>query len=586
MSESTANTTPGRVDLSDLRLMPAWVGGIGKEAPAQKFRDYEERGPSRGGDRRDGGGDRGRGKPFGGDRGGERSGRPGKDKFGGRDDRGPRGDRRNGPPSFEQREPIPQDITVTVEVEDKATDSLAAHIRSTGRAFSMFDASRLVLESGERFHVKFQCAPERPSGLFRVQGTPGLFLSREEALKQALAGGALDAFYRMEEIELEEPKGEFKSIGVCGMSGHLFGPPSHHSYQTAIIRHHRDQFSNMALEDYKRRIRIESDPELVAKWKEQQRKGTRWIYLKAEVAEGAEPPVLSTRAEMEAHFRRLHADTAVIELREALVPGQGKTSDLSGPLLVLLRRAVETARNHLFEFSQRLGHALEHRGLKLFKRRSGKLFVSRVKPRAIDPGVIFSERIKTIVDTVKNMPGITIAKLVDAVALAPEAAEPAPPAPADVSETAPPPAAENPETSHLSDAQIAVIRDLRWLADEGYVIEYSDNAVFLGVQSETPAAPKAPKAPNIKSEIAAPADVTTEEAPIASEAETKILSEVEPISPPVEPEPAAEPILAEEVAPEAPVVEQESPESVGTPVAEQEAEPKAEAELETEKSPE
>ena len=208
-----------------------------------------------------------------------------------------------------------------------------------------------------------------------------------------------------------------------------------------------------------------------------------------------------------------------------------------------------------------------------------------MKPRAIDPGVIFSERIKTIVDTVKNMPGITIAKLVDAVALAPEAAEPAPPAPVDASETAPP-AAENPETAHLSDAQIAVIRDLRWLADEGYVIEYSDNAVFLGVQSETPAAPKAPKAPHIKSEIAAPADVTTEDAPIASEAETKILSEVEPTSPPVESEPAAESILPEEVAPEAPAVEQESPESVGTPVAEQEAEPETEAELETEKSPE
>jgi hypothetical protein len=95
---------------------------------------------------------------------------------------------------------------VTVEVEAKATDALAAHIRSTGRAFSMFDASRLVLESGDRFHVKFQCAPERTSGLFRVESTGAVYLSRDEALKQSLSGDALDSFYRMEEIELEEPK--------------------------------------------------------------------------------------------------------------------------------------------------------------------------------------------------------------------------------------------------------------------------------------------------------------------------------------------------------------------------------------------
>lgn len=538
MSESKAIETPGRVDLTDLRLMPAWVGGIGKEAPAQKYRDYEERSPSRGGDRGDRGGDRGRGKPF-----GERGPRPGGDKFGGRGgDRGNKGDRRGAPPVFEPREPIPNDIVVTVEVEAKATDALAAHIRSTGRAFSMFDASRLVLESGDRFHVKFQCAPERTSGLFRVESTGAVYLSRDEALKQSLSGDALDSFYRMEEIELEEPKGEFKSVGVCGMSGHLFGPPSHHSYQTSILRHHREQFSNMALEDYKRRIRVGSDPEMVAKWKEQQRKGTRWIYLKGEVVEGQEPLAFNTRAEMEAHYRRNHADTAVTEVREAQVPGQGKTSDLSSPLVVLLRRAVENARNHLFEFSQRLGNELERRGLKLFKRRSGKLFVSRVKPRAVDPGVIFSERIKSIVEAVRHLPGISISKLVEAVALSPEAAEtPAP----EATEGAPA------EPGQLTEAQIAVMKDLRWLADEGYVIEYSDNAVYLGVQGETPATPKPPKekaaaVETPKTETVTP-DPTPESEPPAPEAEAE--AEAPEIEATTEASPAE--AINEEIAPDA-----------------------------------
>ena len=56
---------------------------------------------------------------------------------------------------------------------------------------------------------------------------------------------------------------------------------------------------------------------------------------------------------------------------------------------LLLRNGVENARRHLFEMSQKLGGGFERRGLKLFKRRAGKLFVCRVKPRAVDPGPIW-----------------------------------------------------------------------------------------------------------------------------------------------------------------------------------------------------
>ena len=481
MSDPTASDKPGQLDLSSLRLMPDWVASIGKEAPKQKFRDYDDARDDRGG-RRDDRGRSGGGRPFPGgrdDRGGKPGGgeRRGRDGFAGKGRGGPRDDRRGGRGEFEQREPVPTDIAVNIEVEEKAADALAAHIKHTGRAFSMFDASRLVLESGERFHVRFTCAPERPAGLFRVVADGALFLSRDEASRYILSSGALAEYYRVEEIELEEPKGEFKSIGVCGMSGALIGPPSHHSYQTAIIRLHREQFANMSLEDFKRRVRVDSDPELVVKWKEQQRKGMRWVYLKSPVAEGAEPLALNTRAEMEAHFRRTHSDDAITEVREAVVPGSGQKEKLSRVLIILLQRAVENARNHLFEFSQALGHALEHRGLKLFKRRSGKLFVSRIRPQAIDPAVVYSERITSIVETIRERPGIVISKLVEAVAPGGEATEEA-----------------TPETPALSEAQMGVMKDLRWLADEGFIIEYSDGAVFLGVQGESQPAPKpAPK---------------------------------------------------------------------------------------------
>lgn len=380
---------------------------------------------------------------------------------------------------------------MSVEPEEKAADAVAAYIRSTGRAFSMFDAARLVLESGDRFRVRFTCAAERPAGLFIAPGG-GVFLSSEEAVRGIVAGPAADEFYTAEDIELEEPKGDFKSIGICGMSGEMLGPPSHHSYQTRLMRTHRERYANLPFEEYKRRVRVESDPELIVKWKEQQRKGVRWIYLKS--PEGQEPLAFKTRAEMEAHFRREHAEGSVTEVRDAVVAGNARHDAMSRVLGVLLRRSIDVAKKHLFEFSQRLSTALDQRGMKLFKRRSGKLYVSRVRPRALDAGVVLAERVMKIVEAIKAAPGIPISKLLESIAPSPQ---PAADAPAT-------------ESAKMTDEQVAVHRDLRWLADEGYVIEYSDGAVFLGVQGEAPA----PRPPADKASVSERESVTR---PVVSE---------------------------------------------------------------------
>lgn len=451
---------------------------------------------------------------------------------------------------------IPKDVQVVIEPEDKSAEALAAHIRGTGHAFSMFDAARLVLAEGDRFHARYISAAERPSGLFfTLDG--GLFLTRDEAVQHALRSKVLDAFYRAEEIELEEPKGDFKSIGVCGMSGELLGPPSHHSFQTSIIRLHRERFGNMPLEEYKRRVRVDTDPERVAQWKEKQKKGFRWVWLKDEPAEGAEPQSFSSRAEMEAHFRRFHAEEAVTESRDALVIGNVDKNKLTHVLFIMLRHAVENARKHLFDMSQKLGASFERRGLKLFKRRAGKLFVSRVKPRAIDPGVVFSERVSKLVEVLKSKSGIMLHDLVEAVVPSPAPVE----VPAVEGEAPTAPVKHAP-----TEEQITVIKDMRWLANEGYVIEYSDGMVFLGVQGEPQGTPKAAATPG-----ALAAATTTAEAPSESpeaEAEPAPAAESEPVS---EETPSAEESTAEDAATDT----AEEPAAIEEEAAEEPAAPEA-----------
>ena len=494
-------------------------------------------------------------------------------------------------------------MKATIEAEEKALDALTTHIKTQGRAFSLFDAARLVLAGEDRHRVRFECEGERLVGLFHVPAAHALFETREEALKYILrTPEAMAPYYVEQAVELEAPKGNFTSVAVCGFSGEILGPPSHHSYQAVSKRLYAERFGNMSFEDYKRRIRVENSPELVEKWKEQQSKGTRWVYLKGEVTsapateeeaapepepvaeateEGAEPAAapaegaeaaeapapaaaqgpdltgresFNTCAEVEAHFRRMHGDQVVVEVREAVLPGNIRREQLAPGLGRLFRRNLEEARKHLFELSQKIAHGLERRGMKLFKRRAGKMFVSRVKPRAVDPGVIFSERIKTIVEAIRSEPGLLPSKLLEKVAPSPVAEGEA--------------AAGAPKSKQFTDEQVALLRDLRWLSDEGYVIEYSDGPIFLGVQGEPPQHSGEGKAKGKGKEEAAPAAASDEEKPAAVAAAAP---EAEPAA---EEEPAAsesEAVVAapEEVEAATPVAEAAAPVAeVAAPVVE------------------
>lgn len=478
----TDNASP--LDLTDLKLMPDWVANFGQSQSLNRFEERER--PGRGGrkDRRDG-----RGGPPRGDRRGPGQGRGDGDRrrpggFGGgdrprrdrdRDGRGPKGKGRGGPRDDRRprgpRYEIPKDVTVSIDPADAALDALATHVRAATQAFSMFDASRLILSGGDRYRARFICDKERTTGLFGVTEGGGLFLSREEALASALTDEVMEKFYRVEEFEKEAPKGIFNSIGVCGFSGVLIGPPSHHSYQNNVRALHREKFSNMSIEDYKRRIKVENDPEVIEKWKEQEQTGHKWTYRPSEEGEEATPLTFERRADVEAHFRRTHGDEMVREMREVAVGGDVAKERLAPGLGVLMRQAVERAQKHLFEMSQKLGAGLERRGLKTFKRRSGKFYVSRTRPRPIPEGLVFADRLAQIVEMVKTGGGTPLKEILETLAPTPKA---------------------NAIVEGLTNDQKAVLKDLHWLANEGYVIEYSDGVVFLGVQGD-PSKPKAKK---------------------------------------------------------------------------------------------
>ncbi len=471
------------------------------------------------------GGDRGRDRR--GDRGGDRGG----------DHRGGSArDFRDRP-----REDIPAPgIKAGIEPSKPAIEGLTKHIKETLRAFPLADLAKMILNARERYQVRFSCQDDRK--LYRCPADGSVWLSREEAIAHLLNSPAIEKFYVAEDVEVGAPSGNFNVVAVCGLSGTILGPPNHHEYQRNIVRLHQERFANMSLERFKSRIQMESGEEVIGRWKEQVSRARQYrlksdlveigkkeeamlepsedsavgqvepetavevpedISVEVEPAEetasvepapeieaeaqieesdtepeseeivessletakpAAEGLVIKSIEELVRHFRENYADKAVREVKEAVVPGDIPGRLLSSGLLAHLRQEGERLRRGFpLDLIQTLCRDLEKKGLKFFKRGRKALHVAAVRPREIDPAVTLTEQIQQIVDFVIASPRTTVAGLLEA--MVPEFKMPE---------------KGMEEAVELSEESKTVLKNLRWLTSEGYVLEFPDTTLTIG----------------------------------------------------------------------------------------------------------
>ena len=458
-------------------------------------------------------------------------------------------------------------------------------IKRTGRTYALIDLAKLVAGGRDRYEVNFAPDPkakELPKPLTFCTADGSLWLSKDEAIGHFIDSPAITDYYGTEEVTVDPPKGNFTGVAVCGFSGKLLGPPNHHSYQTTIQDLHREEFSNMSLERYKQRIRIETGEEIVEKWKELNGKRTEWIFPKPESAKPAEeaaaatPPAeetpeapanaepqpekaeespeaaapaeaeatpeaeaatpppeetatpeaepeaaapeptpepeptpaapaadtvrLATRADLERHIREHLSDTLFAEAGSATVRGDIIGRNLSPLLLGNLKIAAQQVHRAPSILIAPLCNTLEKEGLKLFRWGGKNLFAAANRPHQLISDTPLSDSIRAIFEYISAMPKPKVTDLLEALAPTPgEAVEIPTEVPTKDAEASPP--------KQLTPAQVAVLKDLRWLIGEGYVIEFSDgtlDAVRVRPKEEPKPEPKKKEAPKEASKAETP----------------------------------------------------------------------------------
>jgi hypothetical protein len=448
----------GASDLNDLVLelnfVPRWARG----APSQQAGSAASE-PTRDRPQRDRHADQ--------DRRGARPERPGAN----RGDRGTTPQRHDRfstrPPAYERPQPPPRlPLRISLVPEQRQLSSMLHQLQVARKAYPLANLASLLCAKPEFCCAKIEL--ERSGTvceLYQCKTCRTLSLDRA-AMALHVVRSHLEEYFDKVETESEAPTGQFTCVARCGLSGILLGPPNHHSYSEKLQEVHRTKYANLSLEEYRAKIEMKHEPELIEKWKEESRRATTFKLKGAPDGDDAKP--LSWSA-AEALFQRRIAPGLVTRVQRAVVTVAQAMQMEDVPLQRAIRdawqRETRSPRTMLFA----LRAVFRHKDLHLFKVGAGWDYVCPIRPSPLELKHVIPA-IREVLTHLQTHPGCRRKELVEA--LRPGAAEDSAPA-------------------------AEVLSPLGWLIEKGHILEFFDGSlsVPLKARRQTPA------------ETAPPADV-------------------------------------------------------------------------------
>lgn len=441
-------------DLVDLKLVPAWV----KEPRATKHYDHytgeDNASELRSHDRHPKRNDRGlRSREARADRLPARSksdnrhrGRMPK----GRGDARPRFDRaknRRSPDGDARHAPKLPAINIWFLPRQSVFENVITQIKSGSFAYSLFALARLFLEKPGRYEVCLTAKAEAPV----YQLGDGVVSADREFLDRNAFRFAQRDFYQVDVVESDPIKGNFSNVARCRLSGTLLGPTNYHTYQPQLRSLYEQRFSRrMSFAEYQRQVEIVSDLGLVERWKDEARKVTTYTTLRQD-----SPLTFSSVVETERHFRSKYLPGLIRSLEHVTIGGSLSRSLPDRVLNRVIEQAWVCEARSPSNMMQELANRFRHNGLHIFRHRRGMLFVSPIRVRAfVHEHAGVSPSVNAILAAVSATAGITRKQFFGNLT-------------------------GNGAIEDAEPRRLALASDLRWLINEGYVIEFNDGSLDL-----------------------------------------------------------------------------------------------------------
>lgn len=359
------------------------------------------------------------------------------------------------------RKPFVPAFAVSFLPDPKALDTLFAAIRKSRRVYRLFNIAQLVLQKPERLRVCLaplsgvvltEAGAEAPH-YFYQSCLDGLPFESEEAVLDHVFKQHGAHFFKIETVSVEPPKGVFKTLARCSLSGKLLGPTNYHRYNEIIKQHHAQHFPKMPFFAFLEKIEKVHDEALISEWLESMRSEVHYELIEA----GAAQPKVFRYTDEAMRYLADHEKNRIFE-KKAQVRFSGAQIDAmpQGPMRDAIEAALSQQRKFPLETSKTIVPFLRQAHFYLFKEGDRKItYVSAIKRRRLDSDVQMSASVGPLLTVILNSKLTTRETLL-----------------AD---------ADGDTVAHEGR-----LSSLDWLISEGYVFEYEDGHL----QALAPSAPR------------------------------------------------------------------------------------------------
>jgi hypothetical protein len=339
------------------------------------------------------------------------------------------------------------EISIRFLPRQSVFENVITQIKSGSFAYSLFALARLFLEKPGRYEVCLTAKAEVP--VYQL-GDGVVSVDREFLDRNAFRFAQRD-FYQIDVAESDPIKGNFSNVARCRLSGTLLGPTNYHTYQPQLRSLYEQRFSRrMSFAEYQRQIEIVSDSTLVEHWKDEARKVTTYKTLREE-----NPLAFSSVVETERHFRSNYLPGLIRSLEHVTIGGSLSRSLPDRILNRVIEQAWIRETRSPSNMMQELAGRFRQSALHIFRHRRGMLFVSPIRARPFvheQAGV--SPSVNSILEAVSATAGINRKQLFETLT-------------------------GNGASEDAEPRRLTLASDLRWLINEGYVIEFNDGSLDL-----------------------------------------------------------------------------------------------------------
>ena len=195
------------------------------------------------------------------------------------------GDQRR-PRHDDRRPPLPElPFDVRFLPEQKALSLIARKVQAGHRAIPLRNLVQLFFENPESADVRLEFNSENKEKRFHQCKTCGWFATTEPEARAHLMSAHFGDYFDSEEQDIEPPSGNFTSVARCGFTGKLLAPPNHHSYNIKIQQMLRTECAGKSEDEYRARIELLNDPEMVERWRKENSKQIVYFLKERPVAE-------------------------------------------------------------------------------------------------------------------------------------------------------------------------------------------------------------------------------------------------------------------------------------------------------------